>query len=110
MKKIAMIAAMVALTCADGHAQGLLNRLGRVLAKPGTVGAYAVVKVVDEECGEEYTYVKDAAGEIAIFYYPDYMMEIFSPDFRLENGIRAGMTIGEDVSHIFANVFEIELF
>lgn len=67
-------------------------KLGAI--KPGKVGAYTVENVSDDWNGD-YVSVKNAAGEEAIAYFPPDYMEIFSPDFQLENGIRAGMTIGE---------------
>ncbi|MCC8019634.1 MAG: hypothetical protein LIO85_07675 [Rikenellaceae bacterium] len=51
----------------------------------------------DHEWGETDTYyVRNSAGDVVVEYFPEYLMVVYSDEFRTQNeGIRVGMTLAE---------------
>ena len=63
--------------------------------KTGQVGKYTVSPPDEDYEGVRFVEIKDADGNLAITYYPDYLMTVRSSDFRTEKGVRVGMTLTE---------------
>jgi hypothetical protein len=64
------------------------------MSREGQVGDYTVIYETEDYENGEYYLATDAQENWAVVNYGD-LMEIYSPDFQLENGIRMGMSLAQ---------------